>query len=193
MGSDILNTLSGDSPCILTNEQDLHSTKPSSYTAVITGVNNVHSILPGTILFLGYYKGTGTLYISISKHEMIRYMNLKSMTVWRGQDVSKGTSVGIAYKSALLFEYCTVYQQGSPYPVRFADRTYYKQNPIDILDGIYTPYKEITLKSGIVRTNNSCTFTEEQRKEWYSGDYYSPDYGNEDPPKYFPTYNPKKN
>ena len=193
MGSQVLNTLSGGSTTYkLDNEKDLRSKNPTTYTATISGVKNVYAILPGTVLFLGYYKGTGTAYVSISKHEMVRYMNLKELAVWKGQEISKGDLIGTTLATPLQFEYCTVYQQGSKYPVRFADRTYYKQNPIDLLDGTYWPYKELDLRSGIVRTNNTFTFTEEQKKEWYSSDYYFPDYGDE-LPHYFPTYNPKRN
>lgn len=188
-----MNILTGGSNYILENEKDLRSNKPSSYTATISGVKNVYSILPGTVLFLGFYKGTGTIYLSISKHEMIRYMNLRTLEVWRGQEIEKGHTIGTAYNSPLEFEYCTVYQQSSPYPVRFADRTYYKQNPIDLLDGVYWPYKELEIRNGIVRINDTYTFDDEdQKKEWFSKDYYVPDYGDE-MPYYFPTYNPRQN
>lgn len=190
--SSVLKTLSGGSDCKLDNEKDLRSSKPTTYTATISGTKNVYSIFPGTVLFLGYYKGTGTIYLCISNHELIRYMNLKDFNVWKGQDIEKGTLLGASSNVPLQFEYCTVYQQDSKYPVRFANRTYYKQNPIDILDGVYWPYKEITIKSGIVLPNNKYEFTEEQKREWYSQDYYAPDYGNETP-YYFPTYNPQRN
>lgn len=191
MGSTVLTTLSGGSNCNLNNETDLRSASPTTYTATISGITNAYSIFPGKVLFLGFYKGTGTLYISISKHEMIRYMNLKTMEAWKGQDVEKGTLLGTVGKAPLQFEYCTVYQQGSKYPVRFANRTYYKQNPIDLLDGLYWPYKEITLRSGIVRPNSTYQFTEQQKREWYSSEYYTPEYGDETT-YYFPVYNPKR-
>lgn len=171
MDSQVLNMLSGNSKYKLDNEKDLRSNHPSSYTATISGFNNVFNILPGTVLFLGFYKGLGTVYLAVSKHEMIRYMNLKTIEVWKGQQLSTSELVGTTYTAPLQFEYCTVYKDQSPYPIRFADRTYYKQNPIDILDGKYWPYKEIIHKSGIVRPGNSYLFDADQDAEWYSYKY----------------------
>lgn len=168
MDSEVMNVLSGGSNFILHNEADLRSNKPKSYTATISGFTSVYNILPGEVLFLGSYEGTGTLYIAVSKHEMIRYMNLKTFSVWKGQQVTTGQYIGTTYNKPLQFEYCTVYRQNSPYPVRFDYRTYYKQNPIDILDGVYWPYREPVKHSGIVRPGTKVGFTEEEKEEWYS-------------------------
>ena len=168
MDSEVMNVLSGGSNFILRNEADLRSNKPKSYTATISGFTSVYNILPGEVLFLGSYEGTGTLYVGISRHEMVRYINLKTISVWKGQQLSKGQFIGTTYNRPLQFEYCTVYRQDSPYPVRFNYLTYYKQNPIDVLDGIYWPYMEPTKHSGIVRPGTKVEFTEEEREEWYS-------------------------
>ena len=169
MDSEVMRTLSGGKRCYLDNEKDLSKDRPSTYTATISGVNKVYSIFPGTVLFLGFYKGTGSLYISISKHEMVRYLNLDDIDVWKQSNVDKGTYLGaVKTNKPLQFEYCTVYKDESKYPVRYWDRTYYKQNPLDILKGTYWPYKEITIESGIIRPGNNYEFTSEQRKEWFS-------------------------
>lgn len=164
-----MNLLSGGKTYKLQNEKDLRSNRPSNYTATISGFKEVFNILPGTVLFLGFYKGTGSIYVEVSKHEMIRYMNFKTIDVWNGMELVKGTQLGVLDKP-LQFEYCTVYQQGSPYPVRFDFRTYYKQNPIDILDGVYWPYREISISNGVIRENNVYKFSEQERKEWFSSE-----------------------
>lgn len=180
MDSEVMNILSGGRKYKLDNEKDLRKANPSTYTANISGVKEVYSILPGTVLFLGFYKGTGSLYISISKHEMVRYMNLDKIDVWKQSNVDKGTYLGVINSNKpLQFEYCTVYRDDSPYPVRYWDRTYYKQNPIDVLDGTYWPYKEITIEPGIIRPGNTFDFTEQQRKEWFSYESVRYSYGTE--------------
>ena len=165
-----MKILTGGSNYNFNNEKDLRSSRPSNYTATISGFTDVYNILPGTVLFLGYYKGNATVYLAVSKHEMIRYMNLKTFNVWKGQDVTKGEFIGTIGNTPLQFEYCTVYKQESNYPVRFdSDITYYKQNPIDILDGVYWPYREEKVQKGIVRTNSpEYNFTSQQKHEWYS-------------------------
>lgn len=168
-----MNILTGGQSYKFDNEADLRKDHPSSYTATISGIKEVYNILPGLVFFLSSNNGMTSVYIAVSKHEMIRYMNLAVVDVNIGRDLSKGDLIGtVKAHRPLLFEYTTVYRTGSKYPVRFSNRTYYKQNPIDILDGLYWPYREPVLEAGIVNVNNTYEFTEQQKHEWFSYDYH---------------------
>lgn len=167
MDSEIKKTLTGNTTAKLDNEKDLSSNRPSSYTATISGVTTVYNLFPGTVVFLGYYQGSGSVYVEVSNHELIRYLNLNDIQVWKGSELEKGDVIGtVKSRVGLQVEYCTQWKGESPYPVRFNNRLFYKQNPIDILNGLYFPYKEITVKNGIVRPNDKITFTQDELKEW---------------------------
>ena len=167
MSSSILKSLSGTDKSILTNESDLRKSNPSSFTATISGVNKVYNLFPGTVLFLGFYKGMGTVTIAVSNHEIVRYLNLKDIKTWSFASVNKGELIGEAYSlSGLQFEYCTQWKGESKYPVRISNSIYFKQNPIDILDGKYTPVKEVDLVNGSIRVKDKVKFTQDQLLEW---------------------------
>ena len=167
MDSAVKKTLAHTVSCELDNEKDLRSNRPSSYIASISGVSEVYSLFPGQVLFLGYYRGKGTVYVAVSNHEIVRYMNLQKIEVWKGQSLQKGDLVGlVGNRSYLQFEYCTQWKGESVYPVRTDTKLYYKQNPIDILDGKYVPTKEIDIRDGITRPNDKTTFTEDEKLEW---------------------------
>lgn len=169
MNSQIAKLLSGSTTCKLTNETDLKSKKPTSFTATISGVSKVYNLFPGTVLFLGYYKKMGTVTIAVSNHEIVRYLNLKDIQEWNYSSVAQGQYIGEAYSNSFLqFEYCTQWKGDSIYPVRVNNALYYKQNPLDILNGMYTPTNEINVKNGVVRLNAKTTFTADQLLEWGS-------------------------
>lgn len=166
MNSDIAKLLA-NTDCKLVNEQDLTSKKPSTFTATISGVSKVYNLFPGTVLFLGYYKDMGTVTIAVSNHEIVRYLNLKDIQTWNYASVTAGQYLGEAYsRSNLQFEYCTQWKGDSVYPVRIDNKLYYKQNPIDILNGTYTPINQINVQNGIVKLKSKVEFTPEQLLEW---------------------------
>lgn len=167
MNSKILNLLSGSTDGYLNNELDLNSKNPSNYTATISGVKIVYNLFPGKVLFLGYYQNKGTVTIAVSNHEIVRYLNLKDIQVWNVSKIDKGQLLGHVYShSGLQFEYCTQWKGSSVYPVRINNNLYYKQNPIDILNGQYTPTLEVDVQSGITRPHDKIVFTPDQTKEW---------------------------
>ena len=167
MNSDIMKTLSGTASCKLVNEIDLNSDNPSNFTATISGIHNVYSLFPGTVLFLGYYKNMGTITIAVSNHEIIRYLNMKDIQSWSYSSIKRGQYLGQAYsRSGLQFEYCTQWKGESKYPVRVNNNIYFKQNPIDILNGIYVPTKEVDIQNGVTRPKQKVKFNEDQLLEW---------------------------
>lgn len=167
MSQSVLKALTGLSNCKIENESTLRSSDPSTFTAVISGASKIYSLFRGTVNFIGSYEFTGTLNIAVSSHEIIRYLNLTNMQVWENMSISKGTYLGdVREKFYLQFEYCTQWKGDSKYPIRVDDRTYFKQNPIDILDGLYEPVDESNVLDGINRPNDTVDFTSEQGAEW---------------------------
>lgn len=162
-----MKSLTGTTKCQLKNEKELLSKRPSSYTATISGAKKVYALFPGTVLFLGFYKNMGTLVMSVSNHEIVRYLNMKNIQAWTLQEINEGDYLGEPFSNpGLQFEYCTQWKGSSVYPVRTNNKLYYKQNPIDILNGLYIPEKEITIEPGITRPDDIITFTEDELKEW---------------------------
>lgn len=142
MDSYILKTLTGesDSKAYLANEDDLKSKKPENFIATIKNIDKVYSIYPGKILYIGVYKEMGTVSVQVSDFEVVRYLNLKNIQVINGSTISAGQYLGEASKQyGLQFEYCTQWQGESVFPVRLQNVTTFKQNPIDLLEGKYTP------------------------------------------------------
>lgn len=167
MDSNVKQLLTGSTSCKLDNEKDLSSDNPSTYTATISGAKSIYNLFPGRVLFLGYYKGMGTITIAVSDHELIRYLNMQDIRINVFQEVDTKTFLGTVYsQKKLQIEYCTQWKGDSIYPVHVNTDLYYKQNPIDILNGKYIPQKEITIQDGITRPDVKVKFTQNELLEW---------------------------
>lgn len=146
MDSTVAKTLAGKNKIVLTNESDLKSSKIC--TASFSGVDKVYSLFPGTVLYIGIYKELGTLTILVSDYEIIRYLNIGDIQVNKGDSVSTSTFLGsVNSRHGLQLEYCSQWRGTSAMPVRLDDRTFFKQNPMDILNGRYKPdyHKEVDM------------------------------------------------
>ena len=155
----------------LVNEDDLRSDNPENFTATIKNINGVHSLFPGQIIYLGYYEGMGTVVELVSDKEILRYMNLNPVTVCTGDLIKDRNFLGIANKNhGLQFEYCTEWQGESNMPVRInrGDKivTYFKQNPMDILDGIYVPMYHVNPTNKYISPFDTVSLNEEQFYEF---------------------------
>ena len=167
MDQQVMKTLTGGKTCKLINETDLNSNKPTSFTAKFSGVSEVYCLFTGTVEFYGYYNGVGTVTVLVTNHEIVRYINIDNIQLERNQFLEPGTLIGKANKrKGLAFEYCTQWRGESKYPIRLNNRTYYKQNPIDLLNGLYIPPRELEVEYGINRPDDTVEFTKEQLSEW---------------------------
>ena len=169
MDSSILKTLSGATTGKLNNEKDLNSSDPQSFIATFSGITDVYNLFPGRVAYLGYYNNSGSVYVQVSNHELVRYLNLDTIEIYKGNYLVTGEKIGsVKAKRHLQFEYCTQWKGESIYPVRYNNKLYFKQNPIDLLNGLYVPQEEITIASGITRPNDTVEFTDDQSLEWRS-------------------------
>lgn len=162
-----MKTLTGGKTCKLINESDLMSKRPTSFTAVISGVDEVYCLFPGTVEFIGSYKNDGTVTLLVTNHEIIRYLHLDDIPVIRNSLIETGAFLGkVPKRKNLEIEYCTQWRGESKYPIRLNTRTYYKQNPMDLLNGLYAPPREYAIEDGINRPNDTVELEPEQLLEW---------------------------
>jgi len=167
VNKDILKALTGSTSPVLLNERELNSSKVTSFTASFLGVNEVFCLFPGSAIFVGSFDGAESVNILVNKHELIRYTNLAVAPVVRDSQVPKGQKIGeVSPRKRFGFEYCTQWQGDSKYPVRFCGRLFFKQNPKDILNGIYVPPRDIELIEDFVPYYTDVEFTSEQAGEW---------------------------
>lgn len=167
-----MNTLVYDTSCKLLNEKELLSKKTTSFTAIISGASEVFCLFPGEVEFVGTFNGMQSIDILINGHELIRYLNLDHADCRKGMVLTHGEYCGkVNKKRGLGFEYCTQWQGQSKYPVRLCGRTFYKQNPIDILNGIYEPPQEIGITYAYTSHKTDAEFEDYQMDEWRPGDY----------------------
>ncbi len=126
----------------------------SSTTGMLIKVDNVYSISEGTVMDIG--KDENNLYVVTIMYQpsrLFRYCCLKSVSVSVGEYLIPTTLVGVSNKSQIRFEYCTL--ETSPYPVRFLQDTYYKQDPSIYLMGIMQLY--MSVNAGIALADKQAT------------------------------------
>lgn len=175
--STVLNILTGGNSetCKLDNEKELASSRATTFTATISGVTDVFSLFPGKVLFLGFFEGMGTISIAVSNHEVIKYMNFDSILVTQFSKVNRGTRLGsIHSRKGLQLEYCTQWKGESKFPSRFNNRLFYKQRPLDILNGIYVPKMQVDIEYGLTLPNDKLQLSPVQEAEFGSGTAYWP-------------------
>lgn len=111
------------------------------------------SIVSGKVLFIGKTDRYYIVTIQCNSSECVRYGHLLSVDVKLNDEVTEGKVIGQADKF-VLFEYCTVAKGDSKFPVRIYSKTYFKQNPMNLLDSKYevitTPNLDFVSKSGKV-------------------------------------------
>lgn len=161
-----MQALTGTKTSILTNEKELKSSKPSTFTASFSKAEKAFSLFPGKVMFIGQFKNTTTVNVAVSDHEIVRYMNLTDVQVKQGAQITKGRYLGSVINNKTLdVEYCSQWQGDSVRPVRIENRTYFKQNPLDILEGMYVPQLTKDMMWGFNFSDDVIELTEDQKKE----------------------------
>lgn len=97
--------------------------------------SQVHSICPGKVISVSNWPpAKQSVSVMVNNNQIVRYANLSSVQVKEGQEVTFRTVIGTANKF-VRFEYCTVAQHSSKWPVRIKSLTVYKQDPTSLLTG----------------------------------------------------------
>ena len=153
----MISTLTGDSTSVIENIDTVSTIKTARLRCT-----DVYNVAHGQIVFIGAENGRAVVTVQCNPSEILRYGNLKELTCEKGYYAEIGAQLGTADKY-VDFEYCTLWQGESNYPVRVKQFTYYKQDPTDILEGLYTVRKDGYQTQGYVQNINRVRFTEEQK------------------------------
>lgn len=151
----MISTITGNSKSVYRLE---------GYTALIDTSGDVNCICDGTVVFVGVSGSKFVVNVLHNSGECTRYGNIDQDPPQLNSRIYKGSSVGVV-KKYCTFEYCTTWQGNSLKPVRIFSKTYFKQNPSDILDGKYTITS--SQNSEVVIANNcQIELTDMQKKEF---------------------------
>ena len=134
------------------------------YTATVKVDGQINCIEDGTVIFVGVYAGKFIVTVLHNSGECTRYGNIDSDPPELNSSIAKGSPIGHVRRYC-TFEYCTEWQGSSLKPVRIFSKTYFKQNPSDILDGRYTINHTQNVEI-IVANNTSIELTDMQKKEF---------------------------
>lgn len=115
------------------------SSYSESSTSCVIQCETVSNFTYGKVLFVGQSDdNTFSVNLRINNSEIIRYCNLKSVSIRLGENCGVGTKIGEAADGLLILEYCTKWKGNSSSPVRISPYTYYKQSVSDIMSCAYT-------------------------------------------------------
>ena len=163
---DVLDALTHSKSVTVTNSDNLRTAYPASLTATLTGASSCYVLNDSTVVDIGKVRGKYVVSTRVNAYEIVRYRNLKSVGVKINQKLSKGAYVGKASKNTLLLEYATSWRGNSNLCVRISNKTYFKQNPIDILDGTYILQNSTTSAFYPSRATDYISYTEAEAEEF---------------------------
>lgn len=166
---EVVEMLTNGGTCEWINEANLKSKRPTSFTALIKTSGGVFSLYTSTLEFVGEFEGAVSVNLLVNDRELFRYTNLESAGgQWlHGTKLGSQILLGTPYKDKPFgFEYCTQWQGDSKYPIRINGRTYYRQNPSNILDGTYIPPAPVEVNEVYIDSNYIHEFDDEEADEW---------------------------
>ena len=157
----MISTLTGNSDSVIENKDNVSIIKSARLLC-----ENVYNVAHGQIVFIGEANGRAVVTVKCNPSEILRYGNLKEINCAINYFADKGAQIGIA-DEYVEFEYCTLWKGQSNYPVRVGSTTYYKQDPTEILEGLYVVRRDGAQIQGYVRNRHRITeFTDEQKKKF---------------------------
>ena len=151
-------TLTGDSKSTIINKDTLLATRSARLLC-----EDVYNVAQGQIVDIQTSDGRAVVNVKCNPSEILRYGNLVELNCKKTYNAEIGAKLGIA-DEYVIFEYCTLWQGTSVYPVRVNGWTYYKQDPSDVLNGTYVLRKDGAQEQGYVSLHNRTTFNDEQKK-----------------------------
>jgi len=132
--------------------------------------DSVFSISHGRIAYVGHgTDGYVQVCVWVNHNELIRYGHLHNVQFDANQDIVPGIKLGDAQKYVVV-EYCTSWKGDSKFPVRCYNHTYYKQDPIDILEGRYMPQSTMTMVTSIPKGKVIADYTTDDQRNEFEAD-----------------------
>lgn len=124
------------------------------YPAINLEADHVYSICSGVVVDIGLTDDTlYTVTVQYDQNRSVRYGNIQDVYVNLGNTIRIGDIVGMANKY-VIFEYITISEDGSMWPVRIYTETYYKQDPTPLATGEVTLPDTNLTDVEIVSSNN---------------------------------------
>lgn len=99
-------------------------------------INEVFSICYGSVVAVNFDLDGFVVTVQYDSEKCVRYCNLLSVYVTIGQAVKYGDKIGI-YRDYVHFEYAISTESDSSWAVRIGDLTYYKADPMPVLQNRY--------------------------------------------------------
>lgn len=154
----MISTLTGDSTTVIENKNTV-----AKYNSARLKCENVYNVAHGQIVYIGTENGRAFVNVKCNPSEVLRYGNLKELTCMKGYFAEVGAQLGVA-DGEVIFEYCTLWKGASNYPVHINNWTYYKQDPTEILEGLYTIRKDGAQEQGFIINRDRVRFTTDAQK-----------------------------
>lgn len=97
-----------------------------------------YTLFPGVITYIGVANGRYVVSVQTNQDEVIRYGNISTLAskICASYRIDEGKLIGSS-NGNIVIEYCTTWSSGNNYSVHINGRTYYKQNPVDIIEDVY--------------------------------------------------------
>lgn len=144
-------------------------TGATNHTGVDIAGSEIYSMCDGVVVQVG--TGSDNKYavtVQYDVHRCVRYLNLLTASVVPGQLIKLGDSIGKADKF-VHFEYIITASLTNPvFPVRIGTVTYYKYNPIELVQGT-TQLPSTNLSNITIITDDdfaSIVFTDSESEEF---------------------------
>lgn len=138
--------------------QGFTSGDSGAMTGLLVSIDTVYSITEGTVISVDRdFDGLWVVTVMYAPDKLIRYCLLDSTSLALGTRVIPTDKIGTAHRGKLRLEYCTT--EKSQFPVRISDTTYYKQDPMIIMDGSAQLYMSVPTAVALSNMANPTTAT----------------------------------
>ena len=128
-----------------------------------------YSVTYGKVVYIGQeLDGTFTVCVSCNSNEMLRYGNITELYVGASDEVATKQELGRVNKYVHL-EYVTRWQGSSRFPVRINQYLYFKQDPVDIIDGTYLPAKDAPIQLDPTRNRSIVSYDSDEQQYEFKG------------------------
>lgn len=128
----------GPAKIVIPYINDPHSTLFKTFGGFNPGVgidaHNVYSFESGVVIQVGTNGKHYEVIVQFDVNVSLRYDRMSTVVVSPGQILAKGDQIGLV-NNFVVFEYLTLDQGTSVWPVRVHTATYYKQDPTPLLVG----------------------------------------------------------